>query len=50
MILSVDSILTPDWTEQLGDRIFPFEAFISHNREDGSAELAGNLRRLCYAS
>jgi TIR domain-containing protein len=41
----LDSLFDPAWTEALGRRVFPLEAFLSHNRFDRSAEVALELQR-----
>src|SRR5690348_8590564 len=43
-LINVDSFFEPTWSEELGDRVFPFDAFLSHNRADGSDQLATALR------
>jgi hypothetical protein len=43
MIVNLDSILAPDWSADLGSRGFEYEAFLSHNRNDHSDELALKL-------
>ncbi|MGY3032938.1 hypothetical protein ACVIIV_002108 [Bradyrhizobium sp. USDA 4354] len=45
-VLNLDGIFEPDWTPALGDRVFKFDGFISHNRNDGSSHIAAQLRSL----
>src|SRR5215469_495064 len=45
-MLDLDRIFEPDWTPALGDRVFKFDGFISHNRNDGSSHIAEQLRSL----
>lgn len=41
--MRLDDIFVPDWSSELGDRAFAYDAFISHNRQDRSAALARQL-------
>jgi hypothetical protein len=45
MAFSLDSVIKPDWPQDLGSRAFAYEAFLSHNRNDNSADLAERLNR-----
>ncbi|PJG51180.1 hypothetical protein CVM73_32275 [Bradyrhizobium forestalis] len=45
-VLNLDKIFEPDWTPALRDRVFKFDGFISHNRNDGSSRIAAQLRSL----
>ena len=45
-LLNLDRIFEPTWTPALGDRVFKFDGFISHNRHDGSSHIAAQLRSL----
>ena len=41
---SIDPFMLPDWDESVGARAFRYDAFLSHNRFDGSEELCRRLR------
>jgi hypothetical protein len=45
MHINVDEIMRPDWSDDLGDRAFAYDVFLSHNRHDASADLARELTR-----
>src|SRR5262245_23277035 len=44
LTFSMDFLLT-EWTDELGDRVFPYDAFLSHNRNDNSTQLAQRLEK-----
>ena len=50
MLINLDSYFPRLWSEKLGDRVFECDAFLSHNRDDGSDRLAEELRRLGVAA
>lgn len=41
--LDLDSFLDPTWTPEYGNRVFYFDAFLSHNRADSSPSLKSRL-------
>ena len=44
-LVDIDSFFDPAWNETLGDRVFRFDAFLSHNRNDDSATLKAQLEQ-----
>lgn len=45
MLVNLDAVLPASWSPEFGERVFQFDAFISHNRNDGHSQiLAEKLR------